>query len=179
MTCRAILLAYSLCPRMAAEGRVPPSGGSWEGYRQELLKQFDNAFRTLRLAISRPDRKPWEFNDEHRRAQVQICLHLGLVTPSHPLVEPVVLDAEHTLRRLDDAAVERMSGWLADQGWDANVIGTASMPDFIASVEACRKDDGAAADYCAWRARWPMLDRYVSEQGRRERIAEICSDHGR
>ncbi len=179
MTCRAILLAYSLCPRMAAGGRMPPTGGSWDEYRRDLLKQFDDAFRTLRMEISRPDGTPWQFNDEHGRAQVQICLHLGLVTPSHPLVEPVALDAEYTLRVLDDSAVERMSGWLADRGWDANVIGSASMPDFIASVEACREDDGATADYCAWRARWPMLDRYANEKGRRERIAEICFDRGR
>lgn len=183
MTCRAILLAYSMCPEMERLGRVPPAPAeTWPDYQRQLLERFDKAFPTLLLPVLKPNGDVWPLNAEHSRALVQLCLHLGLVTPRHPLREPVRVDDELTLTVLDDDAVERMSAWLATevdgrQRGDGNTIGTASKPDFIRSVEACRQDSGAAARYREWRIRWFELDRYAKDPGRRDRIDEILRGH--
>ncbi|WP_326557483.1 hypothetical protein [Micromonospora sp. NBC_01796] len=179
MTCRAILLAYSMCPQMELLGRIPPAPAeTWPEYQRHLLDRFDATFPTLLLPVSKPNGEPWPLSADHSRSLVQLCLHLGLVTPRHPLHDPVRVDDELTLTVLDDDAVERMCAWLATevdgkQRGDANTIGTASKPDFISSVEACRRDTGAASDYRRWRSRWFELDRYAGEDGRRTRIDEI------
>jgi hypothetical protein len=77
-----------------------------------------------------------------------------------------------------------MSDWLAGsvdgkQRGDANVIGSATKPGFIRSVETCRAAAGAAADgYVRWRRDWPMLDRYESEPGRAQRVEQALSIAG-
>ena len=110
---------------------------------------------------------------------VQLCLHLALLTPGQSLSEDLIIDEDLTVRCLDDPAVEAMSAWLAsptDKGdirGDASTIGSATKPSFIASVQACRRDAGTAADYVAWRRRWPQLDRYRGGRGRSERLRPI------
>jgi hypothetical protein len=179
MTCRAILLTYSMCPEMHRLNRTPPAPAeTWTEYQEGLLGRFDTAFDGLCAAVQKEDKSNWPLNADHRRSLVQLCLHLALVTPRHELPQDVKVDDSLTLRTLDDDAVEEMSAWLATevngaQRGDANTIGTASMPDFITSVEACRLDPGAAADYRNWRLRWSELDRYAREPGRAARIAEI------
>jgi hypothetical protein len=179
MTCRAILLVYSLCPEMERQRRMPPARtASWAEYQKGLLGRFDRAFAALLEPVSKADGSDWPLNVDHRRSLVQLCLHLGLVTPAHVLTEPVVVDETLTLRTVDDDAVEQLSDWLATEvngkiRGDANVIGTASKPDFISSVEACRRDSGRTADYRDWRQRWFVLDRYASVEGRRDRILQV------
>lgn len=185
MTCRAILLAYSLCPAMKGLGRIPPAGSAtWEDFQQSLLGRFDVALRPLLKEVRKADGSLWPLSADHSRSLVQICLHLGLVSPGHELPEVVHGPGGLTLHVVDDEAVETMSAWLAalvrtdatpprKQRGDANIIGSSSMPDFNASVEACRRDAGAAADYTAWRVRWFELDRYANDEGRRAEIAEI------
>ncbi len=180
MTCRAILLTYSMCPEMDRLRRRPPAGyDTWLEFQTKLLERFDLAYEHLVQPVTKADDSPWPLNADHRRSLVQICLHLGLVTPGHRLVSEFRVDDVLTLDVLDDDAVEAMSSWLAAPGangrqrGDANLIGSSSKPDFNDSVEACRTDVGAAADYHRWRSRWPQLDRYVEEKGRRERLAAI------
>lgn len=182
MTCRAILLAYSVCPAMdTLLGRRPPDGAkTWQDYQKRLLQRFDAAFRPLLAPVEKRDGSPWPLNRDHLRSLVQICLHLGLVTPGHVLPEKVYIPDGPTLHTLDDEAVEALSAWLAaidktskKPRGDANIIGSSSMPDFNASVEACRRDQGKAADYAAWRIRWFELDRYAGDSTRRKHIAEI------
>ncbi len=123
--------------------------------------------------------REWPLSADHTRSIVQLCLYLALMTPNHTLARELVIDHELTLLRLDDDAVEAMSRWLAttdDRGrlrGDASIIGSASKPSFIASVEACRTDRDTSTDYGAWRRRWHVLDRYVGLPGRRERIEWI------
>ena len=174
MTCRAILLAYSLCPEMDRLRRMPPAGcETWATYQHDLLQRFDQAFPALLEPVAKADGSPWPLNPDHQRSLVQLCLHLALVTARHRLPQQVRVDDELTLHILDDESVEAMSRWLAAAEDDANIVGSSSKPDFNSSVEACRKDAGAAASYRDWRCRWPQLDRYADEDGRRERIAGI------
>jgi hypothetical protein len=178
MTCRAILLAYSMCPEMEGLDRDPGDLRSWKSVQQNLLDRFDKAFGALRMPVQKKDGTEWPLNADHLRSMVQLCLHLALVTPTHQLAEPLKVDDDLTLYRLDGDAVEAMSAWIATevdgkQRDDANTIGSASKPSFIASVDKCREDGGATADYRNWRRRWPRLDRYADEDGRRERIVRI------
>ena len=182
MTCRANLLTYSMCPEMDRLRRRPPAGyDTWADFQARLLERFDAAYELLIEPVSKADGSPWPLNDDHRRSLVQICLHLGLVTPGHRLVHEFTIDDTLTLDVLDDDAVEAMSRWLAAPGdngrqrGDANIVGSSSKPDFNHAVEACRTDRGAAADYHGWRRRWPQLDRYADEPGRRDRLASLLS----
>jgi hypothetical protein len=178
MTCRAILLVYSMCPDISRMGRTPPGNAqSWEDYQRELLGRFDKAFAALLEPVSKADGSEWPLNADHLRSLAQICLHLGLVAPAHVLTQAVRIDDKLTLHKIDDDAVEQLSAWLATEvngkiRGDANTIGTASKPDFVRSVEDCRKDPGAAADYRGWRRRWFILDRYAAAEGRRDRIEQ-------
>ena len=184
MTCRALLLMYSMCPEMEALGRDPAKFDSWSKFQSDLIRRFDKAFNYLRQPVKKEDGNDWPLLFDHRRSMVQICLHLALLTPGHDLKKDLVADQDLTLRVLDDAAVEAMSTWLADiidgkQRGDANTIGSTSKPSFIASVEACRKDPGASANYREWRRRWFKLDRYADWPGRRQRIEAILGSESR
>lgn len=185
MTCRAVLLTYSMGPEMDRLGRRPPVGyDSWADFHARLLERFDAAYEMLIAPVEKADRSPWPLNADHRRSIVQICLHLALVVPRHRLPEAFRVDDTLTLDTIDDDAVEAMSAWLAAPGdngrqrGDANIIGSSSKADFNRSVEACRTDAGAAADYHRWRCRWPHLDRYADEPGRLARMARLldCPD---
>jgi hypothetical protein len=181
MTCRAILLVYSLCPEMQRQRRLPPEGGSWDAYRTKLLADFDFTLTALLTPVSKANGDDWPLSADHKRSLVQICLHLGLVAPAHPLPEPVVVDADLTLHTMDDKAVKQLSAWLSVEvdgklRGDANIIGSASKPDFIRSVEACRTDSGATAGYREWRRQWFHLDRYATVEGRRERIEQMLDE---
>jgi hypothetical protein len=179
MTCRAIVLLYSLTHEMDSLGRLPEAG-TWDDYRTQLVERYFDAFEYLLLPATDQEDRPIPLSEDHLRSMVQLCLHLALVVPGRELPRDVVVDQTLTLRRLDDAAVEAMSGWLVSidaetgkQRGDGNVIGSASKASFVASVEACRRDTGSAADYRAWRRRWPRLDRYVDHPGRAERINRV------
>jgi hypothetical protein len=181
MTSRALVLLYSLTHEMNWLGRLPETG-TWDAYRKQLVERFFKAFALLLRPATDREGRQIPLEGDHLRSMVQLCLHLALVVPGRELPQDVVVDESLTLHRLDDHAVEAMSAWLAaddnsrthkQQRGDANVIGSASKPSFIASVEACRRDTGAAADYRAWRRRWPELDRYVGHDGRAQRINGI------
>lgn len=183
MTCRALLLVYSMCPEMQHLGEDPIDTDSWEDFRKGLIKRFDDAFEYLRRRVEKQDGSDWPMLFDHLRSMAQICLHLGLLIPAHQLSEDLVIDDTLTLRCLNDDAVEAISKWLATevdgkQRGDANIIGTASKPSFIASVEACRTDTGVAADYREWRWRWFKLDRYATSEGRRERMKRLLNVQG-
>jgi hypothetical protein len=179
MTCRALLLLYSLTHEMDWLGRRAETG-SWNAYRARLVDRFLAAFGYLLRKVKDREEQPIPLVPDHLRSMVQLCLHLGLVVPGRELPQDVVVDDTLTLRRLDDDAVEAMCGWLTAidaktnrQRGDGNVVGSASKPSYLAGVEACRRDTGGAADYRAWRRRWPRLDRYVDHPGRTDRINSI------
>ncbi|GIE27622.1 hypothetical protein Ait01nite_006670 [Actinoplanes italicus] len=183
MTCRALLLVYSMSPEMEQLGNDPIDAKNWTKFRDRLIERFDWAFEHLCRPVKRADGTEWTMLFDHLRSMVQLCLHLGLLIPEHALAQDLVVDDTLTLRCLNDEAVEQISKWLATrvsdekggekQRGDANIIGTASKPSFITSVEACRTDTGPAAEYREWRRRWFELDRYAEFTGRRERIFRI------
>ena len=180
MTCRALLLMYSLGPAMERLGARPPGHDKWEDFQASLRVRFHSSLAYLRRPVTTAEGGDVPLLKDHARAIVQFCLHLALMTADETLAEPYVVDETLTLHRLDDDAAEAMARWLAEPAGpdgklrgDANLIGSASMPHFIHSVECCRVDEGAAADYRRWRAAWPQLDRYYrkdEEPGRWARI---------
>jgi hypothetical protein len=178
MTCRAILLVYSMCPEMEAYGEEPIGTDPWPKFQEGLIRRFDRAFEYLRRPVKRKDGSDWPLLFDHLRSMVQLCLHLGLLLPGHELARPLVVDETLTLHCLNDEAVEAICRWLAaekdgKQRGDANIIGSANKPSFIESVEACRTDTGTGADYRQWRWHWFKLDRYAGTDGRRERMRRI------
>jgi hypothetical protein len=178
MTCRALLLVYSMCPEMEALGEEPLDADDWKTFRRSLIARFDVAFEYLRRPVQRADGSDWTMLFDHLRSMVQLCLHLGLLIPEHELSRDLVVDETLTLRCLNDDAVAAISAWLATEvngkpRGDANTIGSASKPSFIASVEACRTDTGTAADYRVWRRDWFVLDRYRDADGRWQRMERI------
>jgi hypothetical protein len=189
MTARANLLMLSMCSEMEALGRQPPGGaGSWSQAQSNLLRSFESAYRYIEKVVvdSQGERLP--LNAAHRRSIVQLRLHLALLCPGYslPAMERFApcLDADP----LDDEAAEALATWLAepvdgkvrgDDGkvrGDANVIGSATKPGFIRSVEACRRAAGVTGGYREWRVRWFTLDRYAQERDRRERVLKALAE---
>jgi hypothetical protein len=177
MTARAALLMLAMCPEMEALGHRPLAGhDSWEQSRQALLERFERAYRCIEKEVRDDDRKPLPLSDAHARSLVQIRLNLALLEPGHSLPAELAFDPCLEANPLDDKAAEALSAWLAErvngqQRGDANVIGSATKPGFIRSVEACRAVVGAAdGGYVRWRRRWPELDRYVDDPGRAEAV---------
>jgi hypothetical protein len=183
MTCRAILLVYSMCPEMQGYGEEPIGPGSWADFQAGLIQRFRSAFDDLRRPVYKEDGSEWPMLFDHLRSMVQICLHLGLLLPEHELSQPLVVDDTLTLHCLNDDAVVAISEWLTTevdgkQRGDGNIIGSASKPSFIESVEACRTDTGTGADYRLWRWRYFALDRYAGTTGRRDRMKSILGIGG-
>jgi hypothetical protein len=186
MTCRALLLMYSLCPAMQHLGMQPPVDGSWPDFMVSLRKRFHVGLAFLVRPVKKDDEPHIPLLKDHARAIVQFCLHLALLTASETLDPPLVVDPTLTLRRLDDDAAQAMARWLAapsEKGdgirGDASVVGCASMPHFIRSVEACRDDAGPTADYEKWRREWTVLDRYGPDRWKDiERLLERDPDGG-
>jgi len=167
MTCRALLLMYSLCPAMQRLGMRPRGYDTWPDFMSSVRQRFHETLAYLVRPAMQADGTLAPLLDDHARTIVQFCLHLALLTASETLEEPLVVDDTLTLHRLDDEAALAMSRWLAEPAGgdgrvrgDASVVGSASMPHFIRSVEACRDDAGATANYQQWRRDWTALDRY-------------------
>ncbi|WP_326550676.1 hypothetical protein [Micromonospora sp. NBC_01813] len=171
MTCRALLLMYSLCPAMQRLGMRPRGYDTWPDFMSSLRQRFHETLAFLVRPAERADATLIPLLDDHARTIVQFCLHLALLTASETLEEPLIVDDTLTLRRLDDEAAQAMSRWLAAPAGagggvrgDASIVGCASMPHFIRSVEACRDDAGATANYQQWRHDWATLDRYGTDR---------------
>jgi hypothetical protein len=182
MTARAALLMLAMCPEMESLGRRPlPGHDSWEQSRESLLKRFEFAYHCIERDVRDDQDQPLPLLEAHARSLIQLRLNLALLVPGHALPSKLAFDPCLKLNPLDDNSVKALSGWLAEsvngkQRGDANVIGSATKPGFIRSVEACRATAGAGGDgYVRWRRRWPTLDRYASEPGRSGRVEEALT----
>jgi hypothetical protein len=124
--------------------------------------------------------EPVDLVADHQRSVVQIRLNLALVAPNTELASKLDFAECVTRTRLDDAAVQSLSEWLATpQGTrrnDANVIGSATMPSYLTGVEAMRAAHDVPSGYRAWRRQWFELDRYATEQGRRALVDQVLGD---
>jgi hypothetical protein len=176
MTARAALLAYPLTQEMDELGRVAPAPyQSWEDLRQHLLDQVRNLYHVIEDSYVGQNRTPATF---HNRMLVQLRLQIALIAPGTRLPSAADLPACMRHELLDDDAAEHLSAWLTmeekgQRNGDASVIGSATMPSYIRSVEACRADAGVFDGYREWRLRWPALDRYAHTSGRQELVAKI------
>lgn len=178
MTARAILLVLSMSPEMEALGRKPGNHETWPELRADLLARFEETYRRIELPVLDVSGGPVPLLAAHQGKIVQLRLHLALLVPGYRLPSALAFDPCVERAELDDDAVEALSGWLAHvgddrSGWDANVIGCATKPSFVASVEACRRAVGRADGYREWRRRWYVLDRYAGEPGRRQRVERV------
>jgi hypothetical protein len=183
MTARAALLLLALCPEMERLGNEPELGcETWADMRDALLRQIKDACRAIEKPVLGEDGRPMPLIPAHQRSLLQIRLNLGLLVPGFDL--PSTLDFVPCLAAnpLDDDAVEKLSTCLDEKTadgrrrGDANVIGSAVMPAFIRSVEACREIYGVDHGYRKWRRSWPGLDRYADEDGRPERVKAALGD---
>jgi hypothetical protein len=183
MTARAILLLLSISAEMERLGRPPVfDRSSWAESREELLRRFVEAYRFIERPVQQADGTDRPLNVSHARSLIQLRLHLALLVPGFELksgLKPEMSFAPCLDRpQLDDTAVEELSRWLAEKvkgvrRGDANVIGSATEPSFIESVEACRRHYGATSGYRQWRARWFELDRYADETSRRDLVTRV------
>ncbi|MGW0433758.1 hypothetical protein ACWDV4_14615 [Micromonospora sp. NPDC003197] len=183
MTARAILLMVSMSPEMEALGRLPGDGfESWAEARADLLKRFEDAYRYIERPADNENGEPWPLLGDHERSVVQLRLHLALLAPGYDFAAKAVFDPCVATNPLDDEAVAAMSSWLAaigDDGrqrGDANVVGSATKPSFIRSVETVRKALGGSSGYAQWRRDWFELDRYWDEDGHRGRVDQALAD---
>ncbi|MBM0226912.1 MULTISPECIES: hypothetical protein [Micromonospora] len=182
MTARAILLLLSMSAEMERLRRPSLFDlRTWREVRWELVARFENAYRFIEKPVHDPDGEPVPLLPAHARSLVQLRLHLGLLVPGHVLPSNQSFAPCVARERLDDETVEELSRWLAEQvhgtrRGDANVIGSATKPSFIQSVEACRAEFGAPGGYREWRLRWLDLDRYAGEPGRAERVRRILAE---
>jgi hypothetical protein len=183
MTARAALLVLALCPEMDRLGHEPELGcETWPDMREALLERITHAYRAIEKPVPGRDNKPEPLLPDHQRSLLQIRLNLALLVPGYDLPSTQDFVPCLTANPLDGEAVEALSECLSEktadgqQRGDANVIGSATMPPFIRSVEACRVLYGVDKGYREWRRRWPGLDRYVDEDGRRERVEAALTD---
>lgn len=186
MTARALLLMYTLSPAMEHLGLFPSGGAkTWPEARESYLERFRAVYAYVERPVSKENGEEWKLLLEHERSVVQLRLHLALVAPGVHLSTGLRFDPCVELGELDSEAVGALSSWLGTYGktrdqirGDANLIGCATKPDFIASVERLRREAGATSDYKGWRIRWQPLDRYRTEDGRAKRVERAFTDAG-
>jgi hypothetical protein len=171
MTARAALLLLPLSQAMQSLGRLAPRGyADWPAAREALLQRMRDSYKEIEKPVVDDHGEPVDLVADHQRSVVQIRLNLALVAPNTELASKLDFAECVTRTRLDDAAVQSLSEWLATpQGTrrnNANVIGTATMPSYIIGVEAMRAGYGFPSGYRAWRRQWFELDRYAAEEGR-------------
>lgn len=184
MTARAILLMLALYPEMERLGRYPlDDDSSWERTRERLAQRFDSAYEYIERPIENSRGERIEPRDDLKLAIVQIRLSAALLMPGRRLTSSLAFTPCVTREVLDEDAVEAMCGWLTEPVADGKGgekqrsvlrgLGSATMPDFIQSTEACRLGFGAEPGYRDWRARWFVLDAYAHESGRDERVSAV------
>jgi hypothetical protein len=170
MTARAALLVLALCPEMERLGNEPELGcDTWADMRDTLLTQITDAYHAIEKPVLGPDGQAVPLIPAYQRALLQIRLNLGLLVPAFNLPSTLDFVPCLTANPLNDNAVEELSACLADGYRDGrrsgrgNVMGSAVMPAFIRSVEACRAIYGASHGYREWRQSWHILGRYANQ----------------
>lgn len=179
MTARALLLLMPMCSEMDRLNRRPPGESqSWSVARIDFLERMTSAYRAIERPVVDAEGNLRPLLDDHLRSLVQIRLNLALIAPSHSMPAVLMPDPSLELDPMGPEAVEAMSEWLATrvegkQRGDANVIGSATLPLYVAAVEDCRVSFNSAVGddgYRQWRSRWFELDRYSGEDGRQLRV---------
>ena len=154
MTARAHLIMLPMTMLMEAWD-LPPTHGhdSWDDARHYLLTSARDAYEVTEHELAET------FRDDHLRQMVQLRLMLALIAPGTKL--PTRLDEFAQLPTLLNAdAVPALSGWLAAGKHDANIIGSAMMPAYLAGLRLLigpERWDG----YLDWRTEYIALDKHV------------------
>jgi hypothetical protein len=178
MTARAGLLVLALCSEMERLGYRPSlSCVSWPEMREEVRRRVVSAYEAMERPVTRKDGTAVPLAAAHEVYLVQLRLNLALISPGAQLPSRLDFATCLSMNPLDDKAVEALSQWLiqpnarGERRDNANLIGSATMPAFIRSVEDCRVRAGGERDgYREWRARWFALDRYATEPDRRQQV---------
>ncbi|MCF6386407.1 hypothetical protein L2K20_05445 [Mycobacterium sp. MBM] len=170
MTARAYLLLIPMCPLMASYEHLPFECDSWDEYQRSLIDGFVDAY-------GRIENPPGNAEDQvpyvkaHLRSLVQHRLFFRIICPDRTL--PSRLDENVLGGQLDLDDVEDLSSWLTARGDDANVISSATLPEYIRGIEMTRAAAGIEFGYRSWRRRWPQLDRFHKESDRGRLVAEV------
>lgn len=173
MAARAYLLLIPMCPLMESYDHAPFEGNSWDEYTRQLIDGFVWAYGRIESppGDGRGGEEVPTFVTAHLRSLVQHRLFFRIICPNVSL--PTKLD-EHILGgTLDLDDVNDLSEWLRKRGDDANVISSATMPEYIRGIESIRAQSGANAGYREWRRAWPTLDRFHREPERAGLVAEV------
>ncbi|WP_345312822.1 hypothetical protein [Gordonia alkaliphila] len=166
MTARAHLLVLPMCPRLESYGMpVPGREGSWSAYIENLVDGFTAAYARIESSAEMNAANNVQLIYEHFKALVQLRLAFFLLFPERALptrLESLGLDQGCDLNDLDS-----ISKWLvAHKDADVNVISSATMPEYLRGIEQLRSVPG----YREWRENWLNMDRFSSEEGRRDRV---------
>ncbi|MFI7077520.1 hypothetical protein ACIBO1_09515 [Micromonospora sp. NPDC049903] len=181
MTARAVLLMLALTADMDKLGRLPlDDDQTWDATRHRLRKRFEEAYTYIERPIVSSTGEQVEPRDDLKLAIVQTRLSAALLMPGYRLPSTLSFASCLSHEVLDDDAVEAMCGWMTEQVTDDRGrqrqrsvhrgIGSAIMPRFLDSVEACRVAMGGTPGFRQWRSRWFVLDSYAREKGRAERV---------
>lgn len=168
MTARAYLLLIPMCPLMESYEHLPFEGDDWASYTRQLIDGFIWAYGRIEQPYPGIDNEEVPFVQAHLRSLVQHRLFFRIICPNEPL--PTLLNERVLGGSLDLDDVEDMSAWLSARGDDANVISSATLPEYIRGIEAIRAQSGVDHGYRDWRRRWPTLDRHRQP----ERVALVA-----
>ena len=171
MTARAYLLLIPMCPLMESYEHLPFEGDDWADYTRQLIDGFVWAYGRIEQPYPGIETEEVPFVKAHLRSLVQHRLFFRIICPTELL--PTRLDEDILGGALDLDDVDDMSHWLSARGDDANVISSATMPEYIRGIEAIRAQSGYHDGYRAWRRRWPTLDRFHKEPERAALVAEV------
>lgn len=173
MAARAYLLMYPVtCLLEKQNRRTWRDLPSWNQARKQILEGFVSAYRAIEHPASETP-----LSADFERSVIQLRLNLALIKPGFEL--PSAHTFAPCLKRavLDEGAVEELSAWLAhpnaegERRGDANVIGSATMPSYLAAIHlVLGATDGAWQRYIDWRHRWFELDRHAAEPDRKDLV---------
>jgi hypothetical protein len=172
-----------LYPEMERAGRYPlDDDETWDDTRERLKKRFLKTYEYIERPIESTDGRRLEPRDDIKLAIVQVRLNAALLMPGLRLPSSLTFAPCLAHEVLDDEAIDAMCAWMAETSTDPQGkttqrgvhrgFGSATMPDFIRGVEACRAGFGAGPGYRQWRTRWFVLDDYAKQSGRAQRVSQ-------
>lgn len=186
MTARAYLTLMPICSILEEEGITNPTPVSWERSEEVYEEGFLTAYGQIERQIERAQQDATDATaalrkslGTHLRAVAQLRLHYGLLRPNATL--PTVMDEisnpEVWCDDLHESTIRALSDWLQRDDNDANIIGSATMPIYIGSVQAVRSRTGDhRPTYIDWRTEWSGLDRFRKESRRSGFVAQALAE---
>lgn len=157
MTARAHLIMLPMTTLMEA-WELPATHGhnSWDDARKHLLDSAIVAYAVTEQELAE------KFRDDHLRQMVQLRLMLAIVAPGIELTSALE-EFSQLPAMLDADAVTALSDWLRAGDHDANIIGSAMMPAYLAGLHLLIGPQRWSS-YVDWRIEHIRLDKQVRNQ---------------